>query len=176
MRRARTALAALAGSRRSPRSPGAAPIPFHFNQLMEEDRRHLAPMERSLESPAMRGVLVEYRERRMWHLHEQIDRTTGIDRIPEELRVVSTVSRSQGRADFHQRFGARVSADRIEGRWDASEDQGATWRKDFDLIFERTAVRDSRPTTATRSSERTRRTAPAVLDSTRSSGSHRERK
>jgi hypothetical protein len=42
--------------------------------------------------------------------------------------------------DFHQRFVARVSADRIEGRWDASEDQGATWRKDFDLIFERTAT------------------------------------
>jgi hypothetical protein len=78
--------------------------------------------------------------------------------------------------DFHQRFVARVSADRIEGRWDASEDQGATWRKDFDLIFERTATRDTRPTAATRSSERTRRTAPAVLDSTRSSGSRRGRK
>ena len=39
--------------------------------------------------------------------------------------------------DFHQRFVARVSADRIDGHWDASEDQGATWRKDFDLIFER---------------------------------------
>lgn len=25
----------------------------------------------------------------------------------------------------------------------ASEDQGATWRKDFELIFERTATRDS---------------------------------
>ncbi len=43
--------------------------------------------------------------------------------------------------DFHQRFVARVSADRIEGRWDASEDRGATWRKDFDLIFERTVRR-----------------------------------
>src|SRR5215204_2248508 len=31
-----------------------------------------------------------------------------------------------------------VSTDRIDGRWDASEDHGATWRKDFDLIFERT--------------------------------------
>ena len=39
--------------------------------------------------------------------------------------------------DFHQRFVATVSPDRIEGHWDASEDQGATWRKDFDLIFER---------------------------------------
>ncbi len=39
--------------------------------------------------------------------------------------------------DFHQRFIATVEADRIEGRWEASEDAGATWRKDFDLIFER---------------------------------------
>lgn len=41
--------------------------------------------------------------------------------------------------DFHQRFVADVSADRIAGHWDASEDHGANWRKDFDLIFERTS-------------------------------------
>ncbi len=41
--------------------------------------------------------------------------------------------------DFHQRFVATVANDRIHGRWDASEDAGATWRKDFDLTFERTA-------------------------------------
>jgi hypothetical protein len=39
--------------------------------------------------------------------------------------------------DFHQRFIATVSEDRIDGRWEASEDFGVTWRKDFDLIFER---------------------------------------
>lgn len=39
--------------------------------------------------------------------------------------------------DFHQRFVATVDPDRIDGRWDASEDEGASWRKDFDLIFER---------------------------------------
>jgi len=38
-----------------------------------------------------------------------------------------------------------VSTDRIDGRWDASEDHGATWRKDFDLIFERTVTRGSPP-------------------------------
>jgi hypothetical protein len=42
--------------------------------------------------------------------------------------------------DFHQRFIASVTPDRIEGHWDASEDQGRTWRKDFDLIFERAAI------------------------------------
>lgn len=39
--------------------------------------------------------------------------------------------------DFHQRFVATVADNRIHGRWEASEDAGATWRKDFDLIFER---------------------------------------
>src|SRR5262249_53335164 len=71
--------------------------------------------------------------------------------------------------DLHQRFVARVSADRIQGRWDASEDHGATWRKDFDLIFKRSATRGDRPRRSTRSSERTPRSprpTPAVLDST----------
>lgn len=39
--------------------------------------------------------------------------------------------------DFHQRFIADVERDRILGRWEASEDQGKTWRKDFDLTFTR---------------------------------------
>jgi hypothetical protein len=25
----------------------------------------------------------------------------------------------------------------VDAQWDASEDEGATWRKDFDLTFER---------------------------------------
>jgi hypothetical protein len=40
--------------------------------------------------------------------------------------------------DFHQRFVATVERDRITGAWEMSEDQGATWRKDFDLVFART--------------------------------------
>lgn len=39
--------------------------------------------------------------------------------------------------DMHQRFVLRVLDDRIEGRTDASDDGGRTWRKDFDLIFDR---------------------------------------
>jgi hypothetical protein len=39
--------------------------------------------------------------------------------------------------DFHQRFTADVEKDRILGRWEASDDQGKTWRKDFDLTFAR---------------------------------------
>jgi hypothetical protein len=40
-------------------------------------------------------------------------------------------------SDFHQRFIADVEKDRIFGSWQASEDAGKTWRKDYDLTFER---------------------------------------
>jgi hypothetical protein len=40
-------------------------------------------------------------------------------------------------SDMFQRFVADVGPDRIAGRWEASEDYGSTWRKDFDLVFER---------------------------------------
>ena len=39
--------------------------------------------------------------------------------------------------DMFQRFIADVGPDRIAGRWEASDDQGSNWRKDFDLVFER---------------------------------------
>jgi hypothetical protein len=39
--------------------------------------------------------------------------------------------------DFHQRFVGAVTTARIAGRWEASEGGGVTWRKDFDLVFER---------------------------------------
>jgi hypothetical protein len=74
--------------------------------------------------------------------------------------------------DFHQRFVAHVSADRIDGRWDASEDRDASWRKDFDLIFERTAKRDSRPRTGgDRSNRRPGRRDPRRQCSIRPEGS-----
>jgi hypothetical protein len=39
--------------------------------------------------------------------------------------------------DMHQGFVGTVTADRIEWRVDASDDEGESWRKDFDLVFER---------------------------------------
>ena len=40
-------------------------------------------------------------------------------------------------SDFHQRFVASLEPDKIIGSWEASEDEGETWRTDFDLIFDR---------------------------------------
>ncbi len=58
-----------------------------FDLIMEEDTANMGPMQRSLESPGVTGIPLNYQERRIWHLHEQIDRTIGIERIPEHLRV-----------------------------------------------------------------------------------------
>lgn len=44
---------------------------------------------------------------------------------------------SRADPDFHQKILARVEGDRMVGETDASDDDGATWRKDFDLIWER---------------------------------------
>jgi len=35
----------------------------------------------------MRGMPINYQERRIWNFHEQIDRLIGIEKIPEALRV-----------------------------------------------------------------------------------------
>ena len=50
---------------------------------------------------------------------------------------VWTLSRADN--DFHQRFIGEISEDggTIEGRWERSDDEGATWTHDFDLIFRR---------------------------------------
>ena len=48
---------------------------------------NMAPIQRSMESPALTGIPINYQERRIWHLHEEIDRIIGPDNIPAELRV-----------------------------------------------------------------------------------------
>jgi phenylpropionate dioxygenase-like ring-hydroxylating dioxygenase large terminal subunit len=58
-----------------------------FNQIMDEDMLNMAPMQESMESAVFTGIPLNYQERRIWHLHEQIDRMIGRDNIPEELRV-----------------------------------------------------------------------------------------
>ena len=61
----------------------------------------------------------------------------GVLRVFQMTFADGTWMLSREDPDFHQRFIATVDHERIDGRWEASEDFGKTWRKDFDLIFER---------------------------------------
>lgn len=45
--------------------------------------------------------------------------------------------------DFHQRLVATLTPARIDGHWDASDDGGATWRKDFDVILTKDETPDA---------------------------------
>ena len=58
-----------------------------FDAVMGEDFMNLAPMHRSVASGALASIPLNYQERRIYHLHEQIDRMIGPDRIPDELRA-----------------------------------------------------------------------------------------
>ncbi len=58
-----------------------------YNQIMAEDEMNMAPIQASMESPALTGIPINYQERRIWHLHEEIDRVIGAERIPPELRL-----------------------------------------------------------------------------------------
>ena len=58
-----------------------------YNSIMDEDMMNMAPMQESLESPALSGMPINYQERRIWHLHETIDRIIGRENIPEGLGV-----------------------------------------------------------------------------------------
>lgn len=61
----------------------------------------------------------------------------GVNRLFDMAFDDRTWTMSRQDPDFHQRFVADVERDRIIGRWEASEDAGDSWRKDFDLLFER---------------------------------------
>ena len=54
---------------------------------MDEDFRNLEPMHRSVASGALESIPLNYQERRIYHLHEEIDRMIGRERVPEALRV-----------------------------------------------------------------------------------------
>jgi phenylpropionate dioxygenase-like ring-hydroxylating dioxygenase large terminal subunit len=75
---------------------GEGPVPHaniwnqrltRFDSVMDEDYANLEPIQRSMETAAHGGQVINYQERRIWHVHAWIDKVIGSDRIPAELRV-----------------------------------------------------------------------------------------
>ncbi len=58
-----------------------------FDGVMDEDFQNLAPMHRSVSSGALESIPLSYQERRIYHLHEEVDRVIGPEKIPASLRV-----------------------------------------------------------------------------------------
>ena len=58
-----------------------------FNVVITEDTQFGDWIQKSVESYAFKGVPLCYQESRIYHAHESIDRTIGLNRVPDELRV-----------------------------------------------------------------------------------------
>jgi phenylpropionate dioxygenase-like ring-hydroxylating dioxygenase large terminal subunit len=58
-----------------------------FDAVMGEDFMNLAPMHQSVASGALESIPLNYQERRIYHLHEEVDRLIGAENIPDALRV-----------------------------------------------------------------------------------------
>lgn len=59
-----------------------------FNtEVLFEDLAVLPGMQTSIDRGALDVLNLNYQERRIYHVHEAIDRAIGVERIPEELRV-----------------------------------------------------------------------------------------
>jgi phenylpropionate dioxygenase-like ring-hydroxylating dioxygenase large terminal subunit len=57
-----------------------------FEVVMGEDTKNLEPIQRSVTAAAHGGIPLNYQERRIWHLHANIDMLAG-DAVPASLRV-----------------------------------------------------------------------------------------
>jgi phenylpropionate dioxygenase-like ring-hydroxylating dioxygenase large terminal subunit len=55
--------------------------------VLFEDLSVLPGMQQSIDAGTIESIRLSYQERRIYHVHEAIDRTIGVERIPERLRV-----------------------------------------------------------------------------------------
>jgi phenylpropionate dioxygenase-like ring-hydroxylating dioxygenase large terminal subunit len=62
-----------------------------FDAVLKEDMMNLAPIQASLDSGAFTGMSINYQERRIYWLHEEIDRRLGADAIPDGLAVAQVL-------------------------------------------------------------------------------------
>lgn len=63
-----------------------------FDQVLDEDIKNLAPIQKSLNSKAFTGMMINYQERRIYWFHEEIDRRIGLCNVPQDLAVAQVLS------------------------------------------------------------------------------------
>jgi nitrite reductase/ring-hydroxylating ferredoxin subunit len=59
----------------------------NFLRILDEDLQFADSIQKSVQSSGLRGLPLNYQERRIYHWHEELDRRIGQDRIAPELRV-----------------------------------------------------------------------------------------
>jgi phenylpropionate dioxygenase-like ring-hydroxylating dioxygenase large terminal subunit len=63
-----------------------------IESVLWEDLSVLPGMQHSIDAGALRGLTLNYQERRIYHVHEQIDRNIGVERIADALKVTPALA------------------------------------------------------------------------------------
>ena len=58
-----------------------------FHQVLEEDMSNLEPIQASLRSKAFSGMMINYQERRIYWMHQEVDKRIGEEVVPPGLAV-----------------------------------------------------------------------------------------
>ena len=64
----------------------------NFDKILEEDTSFAMPMQKSISTPGFKGVALNYQERRIYHWHEELDRSIGKSTVPEGMSVEPLMS------------------------------------------------------------------------------------
>jgi phenylpropionate dioxygenase-like ring-hydroxylating dioxygenase large terminal subunit len=71
----------------APSPPGWEEKMAGFDRLTMEDLVLFPTVQRSIEAAAHTGIPLQYRERRIWQFHADLDRQIGVEQIPTQIRV-----------------------------------------------------------------------------------------
>ena len=73
-----------------------------YNLFLDEDLEFVPSVQRSMQSPAFKSMPLNYQKKRIYNLHEELDRVIGIEKIPDAMRVVPVlenfIERSEDKA------------------------------------------------------------------------------
>jgi phenylpropionate dioxygenase-like ring-hydroxylating dioxygenase large terminal subunit len=58
-----------------------------WDLIFDEDVENLEPIQAAIDAAAHNGIPLCYQERRIYHLHQELDKAIGVDNIPAEMRV-----------------------------------------------------------------------------------------
>ena len=86
-----------------------------FDGVLDEDMVNLAPIQRSLNSGAFTGMMLNYQERRIYWFHEEIDRRIGAKNIPVGLAVKIGVGTTAGITESFARGWFRILSTEAAG-------------------------------------------------------------
>ena len=107
------------GDGEMPPSSGRSGTPActRFDTVMDEDYENLEPIQRSMETAAHGGQVINYQERRIWHVQAWIDKVIGPDAHPRAPAACPTCSPTGSSSPDRSTASSGVRRSADSGGW-----------------------------------------------------------